>query len=623
MFKTLLKFEAKRLFTWRNIKIFFAFFILLCTFSWDGINDFKMIQSNKEPFKEMERDKVSMHIHYTFYGIRGVRLLFIPCPISVIFNDSAVFKGMTAHVDTAENLNISNSFKGKDLFSGFGGYMDFGGIIFLIGSFLSLLYGYDGTRSREYLRLLSDISGSRKPALSITLARVILFNMLFLGLCGLSLLWLLINGINAVNVYYCLFAGGLCFVITFFISTSALIGSLKNKSVGLLILLAFYFLFVFFIPWVIQKAVYIEAKTGIESIHKFEYKSFKYVMDLEKRLNKRFGVWKSGNVAPDEIKAAIESGQDNEYKKLRKLEMERFDSILKRIRAYQTVAAFFPSTFYLSLNKELSSKGFQNFVNFYRHAYEMKYKFIEFYIDRKFYRPLPKSGVEPFIKENEDYFFLGQSHLPKGFLLGFGLTVFYITVLLFILSRIQLKEPKRKIEVPGIDFKEGQKSLFVLCENEQIKNEIFWFYESQGNAACIDKINLDVHFDGIRARTVMQYFCKLSGMDERQALENLKIMGVENLREIKQLSRELILKIYAAVKTAAACEYIVLNDFLKGVSRELERSFLDLLSSIESTGKKIIYLSTEMYNPVVSFNESLKVDNFGVLDLPLKKITLR
>jgi hypothetical protein len=583
-----------------------------------------MIQSNKEPFEEMERDKVSMHIHYTFYGIRGVRLLFIPCPISVIFNDSAVFKGMTAHVDTAEKLNITNSFKGKDLFSGFGGYMDFAGIMFLIGSFLSLLYGYDATRSREYLRLLSDISGSRKPALSITLARVVLFIMLFLGLCGLSLLWLLINGINPVDVYYCLFAAGLCFVITFFISTGALIGSLKNKSVGLVILFAVYFLFVFFIPRVIQKAVYIEAKTGIESIYVFEYETYKYVMAFEKRFYDRFKVWKSGKEAPPDVKEMIQSGQDIEYKKLRELEMERLDGILKRIQAYQTIAACFPSTFYLSLNKELSSKGYQNFVNFYRRAYEMKYKFIDFYIDRKFHRSLPKSGVEPFIKEKEDYFFLGQSHLPKSFLLGFGLTVFYITVLLFILSRIQLREPKRKIEVPVIDFKEDQKSLFVLCKNEQIKNEIFWYYESQGNAACIDKINLDVHFDGIRASKVMQYFCKLSGVGERQALENLEIMGVENLREIKQLSRELILKIYAAVKTAAACEYIVLNDSLKGMSREFEKRMFQLLEHLKRNGVKVIYLSCEMYETIENFMEKITIDTFGVLPMPpTEKVTFR
>ncbi|NIM17273.1 MAG: hypothetical protein GTO45_35150, partial [Candidatus Aminicenantes bacterium] len=302
----------------------------------------------------MERDKVSMHLHYTFYGVRGVRLLYIPSPLSVIFNDSAVFDGMMAHVDSAEKLEISNSFKGKDLFSDSGGFMDFAGIMLLIGSFLALLYGWDATRNREYLEFISDLSGSRKPGFLITLARIILLNLVFWVLSGLALIWMLINGINAANTSYLVYVLLLTLVIMSFTAAGAVIGSLKSKVTQFITLPVVYFLLVLLIPWLLHRAVYMEAKEGIKSIYEFEYQTFKYIMEFEKRGYKRVKVWKSGDVAPDDVKSIVKSGQEVEYKKIRETELKRIDCIVKRVRAYQTMATIFPTTFYISTNKELS-----------------------------------------------------------------------------------------------------------------------------------------------------------------------------------------------------------------------------------------------------------------------------
>jgi hypothetical protein len=591
---------------------------VLSVFCWDGVNDYKTILESKKPFKKMEEDKVSLHIHYTFYGIRGVRLLFIPSPLSVIFNDLAVFEGMTAHVDTAEKLNISNSFKGKDLFSDSGGYMDFSGIMLIIGSLLALLYGYDATRNQEYLRMLTNITRNRKLVLLIILARVVLLNLVFWALSGLALLWLFIFGINAANIFYLCFVLGLNLVITFFVFLGAAISSLKRGYIALGI---FYFLLVLFIPWIIQKAVYVEAKKSIKEIHQFEYEMFKYVMDFEKRFYERFGVWKSGKVAPNDIKTMIQSGQEIEYKKLRENEKKRINGISKRIRIYQSLAAFLPSTFYLSSNKELSSKGFQNFIDFYRYAYEMKFKFIKFYIDRKFYRQLPKSGVEPFIKNNEDLFY-GQSRLPPNFFIGVTLSVLYIICLSFILFRIHARKTKKESKNPQIDFEEGQNSIFVLCKDNQIKDEIFRYYEQQ-NAICLDKINTkDFRFYGISLEYMFNYFCSISGVDKEIAGENLALLGITDLKR-ESHEHDTILKIYTAIKIAVDSEFIVLNDFLKKESRNLEENVFELLTNLEMEGKKIIYLSTEMYFTKVSLDKKVNVEDTVTFPLFMDKITVR
>ena len=101
-------------------------------------------------------------------------------------------------------------------------------------------------------------------------------------------------------------------------------------------------------------------------------------------------------------------------------------------------------------------------------------------------------------------------------------------------------------------------------------------------------------------------------------------MGVENIKGIKTLSDEIILKIYAAVKAAGDFESIIIDDFLKRESREFERDFMRLLSRLEKAGKRVVYLSCEMYNTADSLNGKIIIDTFKVLSLPpLNKITLR
>jgi hypothetical protein len=599
--------------------------ILLAFLCWDGIRDFNKIVANKKPFQEMERDKVSMHLHYTFYGVRGVRLLFIPSPLSVIFNDSAVFAGMVAHIDSAEMLNISNSFKGKDLFSDSGGFMDFSGIMLLISSFIALLYGWDATFNQQYLKFISDVSGIRRPGFLITLARIILLNLVFLFLSGMILVWMLINGINVTNIFYLVYILLLTLLITFFTAVGAFIGSLKSKPSLFITLPVGYFLMVLFIPWLIHRAVYMEAKEGIKSIYEFEYQNFKYMMDFEKRFYKRFKVWKSGDVAPDDVKAMIRSGQEKEYKKMRETELKRFTDIVKRIRTFQTLSSFFPTSFYISTNMELSSKGFQNFIAFYRYAYDMKQDFIQFYIDRKFYRPLSQSGVESFIKGNEDLFH-GQSHLPPGFLLGLGFTLFYIAVLLVTLYRMQTsKRPEaEKVKSVKVDFDKGN-PLFALCKDRKIKTDIFRYYQAQKTAVCIDKITVDFQLNGVRGDVVLKFLCQLAQAKEQKAIEYLSILGIKDLSTLK-VEVEQIPKLYAAVKIAQKndIEFIVLNDFFRQETREFEEDFFKLLSTLlEPPTKKILYLSCNMYYPKKSLDEKMTIETFCLLPLPIDKVTLR
>jgi len=202
------------------------------------------------------------------------------------------------------------------------------------------------------------------------------------------------------------------------------------------------------------------------------------------------------------------------------------------------------------------------------------------------------------------------------------MTLFYITVLLIILYQIQVKTGKKNSKTPKIDFDTG-KTLFALCRDEQVKGDIFRFFQGQKNAACIDKITVDFHFNGTRANVVLEYLCGLASVEREKAVENLAKVGFNHLSTLK-LSAEEILKFYAVVKISReGSDYIILDDFFKNSTRQFEEDFLKLLAGLEARGKKILYLSCEMYYPKESLDGKINIENFNLFPLPFDKVTLR
>jgi hypothetical protein len=98
-----------------------------------------------------------------------------------------------------------------------------------------------------------------------------------------------------------------------------------------------------------------------------------------------------------------------------------------------------PSTFYLSTANEISGKGYQNFIRFYQYIQNLKWKFIRFYIDKRYYSD--SSKVESFIKGNENLFY-SETFYPRCFLQGGQLTLLYIMGL-FIVSYARFKGAMR------------------------------------------------------------------------------------------------------------------------------------------------------------------------------------
>lgn len=484
-FRAVFRLEFKRFWCKRNVLIFLVFFLLLLYFLQDGINNYHSILSNKDLFQETERTKVDQYVLYTQYGAYGIRLLFIPSPLSVVFNNSSVFNGLIAGVDSGERLNIYNNFKGKNLFAErSAGYMDFSGIIILLGCILALLYGFDALQNREYLKWLASFLGLRRFFFALLVSRVFLVGLLLVLLAGLSLAWMQVKGLSLFNVHFIYFILTAFLVLTFFLLVGALIGTLKNRTTGFIAIFSVYFIFIFLIPWTMSKIVYVRAG-DIKSIYQLELEKLRIIMDFERKSFNEVGIYRSGDVAPQDIKRRIEKVLNNEYKKIYRLEDEMREDILRNIKRHHLITALIPTTFYTAVNYELSSSGYLNFLDYYVFSQERKRQFITFYVQKKFYSKSEPGKVETFIKGDENIYY-AANRLPGNFGYGVLLNLLYIAVL-SLLTFLRFKKSlyrrhrKRIPRLEALKF-ELEKGNCRVCHtsSSELKDQVYNFFPGKG-----------------------------------------------------------------------------------------------------------------------------------------------
>lgn len=625
IFGNFFSFEFKKLSGKRKILIFLLITASFLYLVQDGINVYEGIIQNVKTFQEVEKLKIQVFTSMKQYALYGFRISFIPVPLSVLFYNSTIFSDITAIINNSERLELYSPMKGKALFSEKPGrYTDFSGVVFLIGCFLSCLYGLQTFKNKEYLKFRSTLADYKKVFLFETFSRMILLNLVFLFCVGLSFIWVFIKGINIFNSFLLWYIILSIVLLNFFFSLGLALSTIKNKINQYIIFALVYIALVFFVPWSIDKIISKRAEM-ITPSYQLEMEKLDIYSKFEKRALENQGKYTKEKGKTSAGRNLIESFWNGEFIKMQAIEERMIKEIEENANAYQLYSMFCPTSFYRSVIYEIGSRGYSSFLEYYRDIKEKDKRFMRLFLDKKYYSE--NDEVESFIKNGDENTFYVKSGLPSTFLPGLLLTIFYSFLALlfaFILNRKLFKINKSKLY--GFKFPDVKNAAFILCQNDRIKNEIFSYYQQQDNISYLEKLDTrDFQFD-LNPYKVFKHMCKISRVDENTAIEKLELLGIkgiENLKALKTLSHEDILKIYAAVRTSLKCDYIIINDFVKGETRRFERSFFDLLSFYESSGKKIIYLSCEIYNQSASLNDYLHIDKFKIFDLPLCAVSLR
>jgi ABC-type transport system involved in cytochrome c biogenesis ATPase subunit len=437
------KFELKRFWSLRNSILVFTIFALALVFIQVGVNEYRDTLDRTKQFQQLEKAKVSKYINYRIYGVYGYRTIFLPSPFSIMFRDSGVITDMVSFVDSGERLKIYLPLIGSNIFElKKSGYSDFAGIIFYFGTLLALFYGFDTFKSREYLKFLSSL---RSPAtifwvLTVVRGLILLFLFVILVLVALGLTAL--NGFYIqLNFYIVAFLIPMAGLVLFFFAMGCAFGTARSRKTALSTLLAMWLILLFVLPEAIHTYVRSNAK-HIKKVYQLEMEKFDIFSSFEKRAMKNNITYKYGEKLTKEVKNTINKYWKNEFRQIQILDRKMHEQMNKSFSIHYRLTVLFPTTYYLSVNNEISSSGFLNLLDFYSNVRNKKREFVRFFFDKLYFSNFSK--VESFIKNDENIFY-AKSNLPPMFLWGILLISIYISIMCFIsYSRFR----KRLFELP-------------------------------------------------------------------------------------------------------------------------------------------------------------------------------
>jgi ABC-type Na+ transport system ATPase subunit NatA/ABC-type transport system involved in multi-copper enzyme maturation permease subunit len=620
-FRSFFVMEWKRFINKKNISVLLIFFLLILYFVNIGIIEYKDVLAKGRKFHDIEATMFSRLSNYQQYSIQGIRLLFLPSSPSIFFLNSNMFSDLYSRINPVISLSISINSKSKSLFSlNTPNLWDLSNIILIFGSLLVIFWGYKAFQNKEYIRFLSSISSYRKLFISIFISRVILIAITLIFLSLSLLLLLKLHGIYLTNGDFSTLLGFLLvtfIVLIFFFVTGLLTGFIRSKSAGLFSIIAFWFCFVYVIPGIINTYVKQNA-SNISTDYQTELEKINIVTEFENRSVEKYGKFSRDNM--ELRRKVIEGYWKEDYKRIEALEEGLKGEIEGNIDRYRKMAVFTPVTFYQMTGNEVSSRGYENFLEFYAYLQEMKGKFVRFYIDRVYYND-PRELVS-FIKGDENVF-RARSKLPKNFGAGVLINGVYILLLLgigyLVFKRYMFHIPDKKM--PELKALEppiySKKSLFIITDDQTIKNQLYNVLNGkyrgfEGKVLVNDEDMIADPSKGLKSFVYlchaedipgdikvrhfvrfMQRLVKLSRKERARFYVEADLEEIESKR-FEQLPMKVRGKLLFAAAQLRRSDCYVFNDFARGMTIDFLVDMRDEFSRIkEETEAAIIYLTAD------------------------------
>lgn len=428
---------------------FLALLAVILGFVQYGVISYKNDLKQEAVFQDFENKKVEQFFNYRIYSTYGFRLIFHPAPVSILFNNSSTISDLNAFADGGERFNIYKGFYGKKVFEMKKNLVsDYSSVIGVIGGLLVLFYGFGALANGEFLRFLASIASKRRIFWGIYLGGAIaLLAVLFLVMALVYLL-VIINGVVIpFDVYVSAFLGNAFLILLFFFSVGFVCGTIKEKMAGIVIALLIWTAFVFIVPTGVDIISTIKANQMTPTTE-LESAKLKIFLDWQKEMIKTQGVMKIGDKASESERKLILDYKENEFKNLQNLEDKIIDQMVDNTKFCQLISSLFPTTYYQSVNNEISSRGYNELIKFCQYSKKVKVEFVNIIIEKEYFSNYTK--VEVFCKDNSNIY-KAQPGLPSYFILGLIMTLLYISVCL------------------RVAFQRFEKILFDLPQEDLVK----------------------------------------------------------------------------------------------------------------------------------------------------------
>lgn len=401
-----------------------------------GIYNYKVMVENSKEFRKIESLMFGNVLNYIQYSSVGVRYMFVPSASVIFFTDSPLMTELAAKIDST-NLEIYNNCKGSAAFEANNrDFLRFSGLLVLLGTLFVLFTGYESMSKKEYLKFLSSKISHLKVFMIIIFSRFILIIFTLLVLFGLMLGLVRMRGIELTPTDFEGLCGYLlCTLLTLliFLVIGGMIGTMRSNTICISMILGVWIVSVFIIPGVFDSIIE-ERADDIVSSYKSVLNKYQKAIDFERQSEKKYGKFDKSNIVSE--REIIEDFWKNYYPELAKVEESLKNEISEVIDKYRKLNILFPTSFYNLTALEVSSRGYENYMDFYEDCQKNHKKFSRFWIDRVYYND-PRDLVS-FIKGNENIFH-GKSRIPANFVTGMVLHLFYAVAML-VGSYIRFKQ---------------------------------------------------------------------------------------------------------------------------------------------------------------------------------------
>lgn len=613
-------FEAKCLLSKRNILIILILLFLSLGFVQYGVYQHERALEQKKIFKEIENTKVDQFFNYRIYGTYGFRILFVPDPFSIFFNNSVTIPDMISYVDSGERLKLYKSLKGKNIFElSENWFADFSSIILFFGGLLALFYGFESYSNQEYLKFLSTVTSEKRVYAGIFISRAILLFLILLVITGCSLLLIAINGITVpLNKYLLVFFFEIFLTSLFFFVLGSTFGSNESMVSGIIYSLSLWFVFLFVLPTLL--GIFIEKKAeSITPVYKLEIEKLEIVIKFEKKVIEKIGIQEMGEEVSNPLRELLLDYWKKDFQEILALEEKMIGQMREVISLRQKLSSFFPTTFYLSVNNELSSRGYENLMVFYNLVKKIKSDFFKWFMEKVYFSNYSK--VEPFLKGDEAVFH-ARPRLPGFFPLGILFTLLWISGFLllsysnFKKSLIDLSKKDEETEDPEDFFLDQSELAIYSVENELLSSQFYTLLSKETRKFKKKGFNFTVLIDGrditktrkkenffylchpdhIPGETRVGYFLNLvMGLMKLSKEEQAVIMTRHQLVPLLK-KRAGALKIEEKGQVSLALldmkKYLIylINDIAAGMTTDFAKALKHRMETLGSEGSLVLFL---------------------------------
>jgi hypothetical protein len=486
---------------------------------------------NRNSLKKIEKAKVSSYVYFRQFATNGITLMFIPSYFGILYNDSN-FELLVCNTNISFIFDIDSPKKGKELFTSNSPFLNFIGVSLLFIFYFGIVYGKDTTISKDYLKFLSNRSGSKKFLWFILFFRLILFTAAFLLMFVINISVLLLNNINLFHAALITFFWGMILVTSFSFGIGCLLGTVKSNfrrnTAFFVIYVVSAILLVLFLNF------FTKIKAGdIKPVFEFDIDNLEVVMNEEEVMLKKHGPLALNRPPTKEIKKDARKSLFKYNEKIRD-NLDRLKAqLISKIKARKLVASLFPTLFYFSICEDASTNSYDRFIDFYTFSENRKQGFVMFCVDKIYPLPDPEENEKPaagnkstgnnrdsqtaredkssqidqpaqstqttqpvppkienFIKDNEDLFF-ARSKLPRNFWLGSIISILWIAGFMFAAYRRTLKQIKAepgKISDFDVDMKSDEFN-YLLTADQGIKSQVYNCFTGKGTTYV--KIEVD------------------------------------------------------------------------------------------------------------------------------------